>query len=194
MKIENPVSGYFASGRRAHRQAETDRSKKMENVNKVASLGMTESEQALTGKTSEPQKKWLDDYEKSSTQEIERYATLSGISNEQKQSQITHMQLDRQIMEESMRENSWTKAIKSLGYSTEQTTEILGEMRQEDAQNKAAFVGLMKTVGLVTAAAFTGGAGAVVLGGMTASEAEQADAAAKQNDAGKASLSTADMG
>lgn len=175
MKISNPVSSMIASGRKASQQAKAARAEQLETVREARALGEPEAESYLTGKLSVPQETWISESQKKGEAGIEAYGKEAGLSTEQIQALNAENQLQHRIIHRAMQEETWTKAVTSLGFSQRKALEIVADVRKEQAQIRASYTKLLTTVGIIAAAAMTGGAAAAGVAGALAVGVDQGD-------------------
>lgn len=163
MKISNPISGYFESGRKLKAEEAALNEQQRRNAGTAKALGMNESSRYLSGTMRAPQEKMLSATETKKTGAAESYAKRAGISEDQKKAQLADIQIDRKIMESAMNENTWHKAVQSLGYSMQESAKLIARYRQEQRENREAYSKLMQTIAIVGVSAYTGGMGGAAI-------------------------------
>jgi hypothetical protein len=145
MRIDNPVSGYFAS-RRREGQRVADAEAAQEKVSaKARALAQPETDRYLSNTTSPPQTQLLDTAQAAETKQAEDFYQQAGMEKTDMMSkEFSEIQLNRQLQEAVMHENTWKKSIQSLGFTQEETLQLLTEYRLEAKQEQEAFTNLMQ--------------------------------------------------
>lgn len=166
--MKNPFGGIFDTTKKQSAQETADKLSRLQNIEMTQNIGMDESGRYLSGTLAAPQSAYLKSFDKQAKSDAADYEKKAGISKEQSQAQLAKITLDKEIMKASMMENTWEKAIKSLGYSTKEAATFLAELRDEDNKARQAQNQLMMTVAKIGitagASAFGGPAGGIAAG------------------------------
>jgi hypothetical protein len=184
MRISNPVSSFIQSGRKKSQAAEADRQRLKQNRDKAQGMANVELEAYRKGTFKPHEVAEMDKIQAEKLAQSEKLYDQAGVPNEQQQKTLTAViGLDRQIMEYSKKEESWAKAMRSLGYSMEQTLALVSSYKKEQIQLQQAYTGFMTTVAKIGAIALTGGAAAAPILGAEAIKGSQGGATAPTHQA-----------
>lgn len=150
MKIPgvSQIQQVFTGDRAA--QNESDRLSK-ESINRFKAFGMNELGQYKTGSLQPGQEKLISDTQEKGEELTQQFTSHAQVSEGFKKSMNDHFLMDSSIMREVFQEGHLSKAIQALGYSWEQTQELLNQHAEERRQKDAAIGGMMKAVGTAIA-------------------------------------------
>lgn len=116
-------------------------------ADRYKALGMNELGQYRTGQLQPGQEKLIADTEQENIAASESFARQSGVSESFKQSMNDHFKMDSSIMRETFQESHLQKAIQALGYSWQETQQILQNHAAERQQKDQIYTGMMGAIG-----------------------------------------------
>jgi hypothetical protein len=144
MRISNPVSGYFESKRKESRKVDEAKRKQEEVLAKAKVLGGPETDLYLSGQTRPPQTKLLDEsQQQAETAATDLYSKAGMQDTPMLDKEFYEIQLNRQVQEAAMNEQTWLKAVESLGFTSTGSLQLLAEYRQDARDVQSAFANLM---------------------------------------------------